>query len=233
VAIDDNCRLNYPINCLINGSVYAKILPYQPSRQIRFLGPEYILLREDFLKEKPNKLSSEIKNILITFGGDDVRHLTLPLLKRLHLNFPKIIKTVILGSGFDNKNEIIRQQNEYIKIIDNPSISTLIKKMKQADCAISAGGQTLNELAFLGIPTIAIKVADNQHNNVSYWSAKGYTINAGNYNNENLFDIVIKAIKKLSSLSERKKRQLMGLKLCDGQGSNRVARQLLQILENT
>lgn len=39
--------------------------------------------------------------------------------------------------------------------------------MLESDVAISAGGQTLYELASVGLPTIAIQVVDNQSEDIS------------------------------------------------------------------
>ena len=55
------------------------------------------------------------------------------------------------------------------------------------DLAISASGQTLYELACIGVPTIAIGIIDNQKNNIKNWINQGFIEYAGCWNDESYF----------------------------------------------
>ena len=46
--------------------------------------------------------------------------------------------------------------------------------MTTADVAISGGGQTIHELACIGVPTLAICMASSQKNNVYAWAQTGF-----------------------------------------------------------
>ena len=60
--------------------------------------------------------------------------------------------------------------------------------MGQVDLAVSAAGQTLYELAQMGVPTIAIQVADNQKDNIEGWLKAGFIHFAGEWDDAKLVE---------------------------------------------
>jgi UDP-2,4-diacetamido-2,4,6-trideoxy-beta-L-altropyranose hydrolase len=71
--------------------------------------------------------------------------------------------------------------------------------MLASDAAISAAGQTLSELAALGIPGVAIYIADYQLRNWKAWTKKGFIAAAARV------DAIMKGLKQLESSAVRRK----------------------------
>lgn len=164
--IDDNMRLEYPEGIVVNPSLYGDKLDYPIKNNVKYLlGKDYIILRKEFEELVQRKARDEIKNILITLGGTDIRNLTpklLKILKNINQNF-KI--NVIIGSSFQNIKEILEEKTKNISLLYNLTASDMKKEMEKADIVISACGQTIYELLAIGVSFIPIIVADNQLNN--------------------------------------------------------------------
>ena len=99
--------------------------------------------------------------------------------------------------------------------------------MLESDIAISACGQTLNELASVGVPTIGICIAENQLGNIKGWEQIGFLEYAG-WNKENSCIKKIKnLLKYLEDTKVRENKSKIGRKFIDGKGEKRIARYLL------
>lgn len=229
VYIDDNNRINYPKGIVLNGSVYAQELGYPSSEGIEYLlGNQYIPLRKEFWKIPLKKINKDIKNIMVTFGGDDLRNLTPKIIKTLN-EFTNLNSTIIIGKGFKNVALIKENINKRNKFVFNPDAKEMAHIMLESDIAISAAGQTLNELARIGTPTIAISVASNQVNHVNYWEKKGFIEYAGSWKDANLLDNILESINILKKEDLRQQKSEIGRNYFkDGIGSIKIVEYCLR-----
>lgn len=197
VYFDDFNRITYPKGIIINGALGAENLDYSNQSSKLLLGTKYTPLRKIFW-EKSNKIIKEnIESIMITFGGDDIRNLTPRVLSLLSNNFPNIIKNVIIGKSFTNIDEIKEIIDKNTNLYFNPNPSQLRDIMMESDIAISAGGQTLYELASVGTTTIVVSIAENQNNSIKAFMEKNFFIFVGNYNEESLMNKINTSIAKI------------------------------------
>jgi UDP-2,4-diacetamido-2,4,6-trideoxy-beta-L-altropyranose hydrolase len=234
VCIDDNNRVNYPSGIITNSALNAIKLPYPKSQNKTYLlGEKYLLLRDSFKKVASKKTTNELKAVLITLGGSDIRNLSNQVLSLLVKHYPNLKKIVIIGSGFRKKNvEKIKQwKDKNVKLIYSPDAPTMKKYMQDVPIGISASGQTINELSRIGLPTISIVVADNQKNNALGWSKKGFTVNAGDWDDPDLFINILNGMKKLATKKERDKRTKIGQSLVDGLGAERIVNLIIKKLK--
>lgn len=233
VYIDDTKRLNYPSGIVINGSIFAQDIDYPKSDSITYLlGIKYIPLRREFWQVHPKRINKNINSIMITFGGEDRRGLTPKITNLVKREYPRLIKNIIIGRGFKNIKEIERLKDEKTRLIYYPDANTMRKVMLQSDIAISAGGQTLYELARIGVPTIALVVSQNQLNNIRGWQKAGFIEYAGWWKDEGAYSRLSKAFRVIASYDERFKRKKIGIELVDGKGTERIANMLLKKYEN-
>jgi CMP-N-acetylneuraminic acid synthetase/spore coat polysaccharide biosynthesis predicted glycosyltransferase SpsG len=127
-----------------------------------YSGEKYICLRDEFMNASPKKFSSQVKEVLVLFGGTDPCNLTdkvYRLAKRSHDIYPEIKFTFITGLGYDvSKNHIVTLEDKNITVIHNTNY--ISQYMKNADLAFTSQGRTVYELAFLGVP--AIVMAQNE-----------------------------------------------------------------------
>ena len=232
--IDDDRRLEYPRGIVLNPTVGAENFTYPEGEGKEYLlGAKYIPLRKPFWDVPPKKVNQKVEKVLITFGGDDLRSLTPKVLKLLNDHFGELKKFVVIGGGF--KKETVEQikslKGQKTELIFNADAKLMKTLMLESDIAISAGGQTLYELARVGTPAVAVGVVDNQKYNLQNWQKLGFIEFAGYWNSPELESRILDGINKLLPYGERLKRLNLGRSLVDGQGARRVVSYLLEKLK--
>ena len=226
--IDDNNRLDYPKGIVINGTLDTSNINYQKRDNIKYLlGNDYIPLRKDFWDIPKIKIKDSIETILITMGGNDLRNLTPKILDLLNNYFPDINKKIIIADSFENVTEIEKLKNNHVELIYSPDSSEIINVMASSDLSISSSGQTLYELACLGVPTIAIGIIDNQKNNIKNWINQGFIEYVGCWNDEDLLENILDRIELLKDKNIRYDKRLLGVRAVNGKGSLKIVKSIL------
>jgi UDP-2,4-diacetamido-2,4,6-trideoxy-beta-L-altropyranose hydrolase len=163
------------------------------------LGPQYVLLRKEFYEVKKNLRvrDGNIKNILVFFGGSDVTNETMKALEAIELLDRKDIKVnVVVGASNNNKGSIesfcIKKENMQFYC----QVNNMAELMNEADLAIGAGGTTIWERCFLGLPAIVIAIAKNQIQICEDCKEKGYIEYLSVYEKVKAVDIC-QAIKRM------------------------------------
>lgn len=127
-------------------------------------GPTFALLRPEFRQARNATLASRegsIRRILIAPGMVDGSGLAPLALKALDA-FPDVNTEVVMGSASQSVTEVeelLKTRPNGNLTLDSIDMATL---MSQADLCIGAGGMTSWERCCLGLPTIAIRTAENQ-----------------------------------------------------------------------
>lgn len=230
VYIDDTLRINYPPGIIINNSLDPKKI--NQNNQFNLLGLKYCMLKKVFWDVPKKLVNKEIKCLMVTFGGSDMRNLTPKILQILNKNFPEIKKKVIIGKGFQNISEIENEQNINCNLIYFPTATKMKDIMLLSDIAITAGGQTIYELASIGVPSIIISDANNQINSVKNCEELGIIYYAGWWEDNNIHNNVIQMVLKLKNLILRKKMIKSGKKYIKPDGSRKIVNFLLKTLLN-
>jgi UDP-2,4-diacetamido-2,4,6-trideoxy-beta-L-altropyranose hydrolase len=215
MVIDDLANRKHVCDFLLDQNLY---LNYQeryknlvPPECKQLLGPNYVLLREEFIEASRQKRirNGEIHNILVFFGGTDPTNETVKALDALALLDNNIKVNVVVGSSNKRKDEIQEYCDRYSNFFFHCQVSNMAELMNEADLAIGAGGTTTWERCYLGLPSITIIVADNQIELTDAVSQFGATINLGfshEVTSDQIFEVVkdlIKHPKKVQLLSER------------------------------
>ncbi|UOE55167.1 UDP-2,4-diacetamido-2,4,6-trideoxy-beta-L-altropyranose hydrolase [Cytobacillus oceanisediminis] len=169
MVIDDLANRPHDCDILLDQNYYPNLnVRYKglvPDSCIQLLGPNYVLLRDEFLFIDQSKIKRDgnIENVLIFFGGTDPTEETLKTIKAIQERAYSAIKfNVVVGLNNPRKDLI----SELCETMENVSYFCQVKNMAElmmnADLAIGAGGTTSWERCFLGLPAITIVVADNQ-----------------------------------------------------------------------
>lgn len=227
VSIDDSAKFASPAHLIINGSVHAKSLSYTsiyPETEL-LLGPEFSMLREEFFDIELKQSTDVVTQVLVTMGGADGSNLTPIIIKLLDGISGDFHVTVVVGPFFRNVSNVYEsaeQSSRNVHLIREPV--NLKDLMTKADIAISAGGQTLYELAVTGTPAIAIRVADNQIAQMAEFGRVGTIIPLVFTDlpqlNSDLYDVVNQM---LLSKDNRLLMSKSGQDLIDGKGTLRCA----------
>ncbi len=234
VAIDDTCSVPSPCHLVVNGGAQASALPYRSSSgDTRFLlGPEYVLLREEFWSVPAREVADPVRNILVMMGGADGRNLTPLVLRLLEPLAGTFGVTAVVGPFSKNHAEIdavVAQCRRSVSLVHAPC--SVLDLMLQADLAVSAGGQTLYELAAAGTPTLAIEVAENQADNVHSLAQRGVVSPILFESIEQLRADLLDAVTRLLAASdELMQMSRAGTRLVDGLGAKRTAKVLAEML---
>ena len=229
VYMDDNKRLDYPKGIVVNGGILAEELGYpEKDGLIYLLGSRFSISRKTFWSDFRKEIKERIETIMFTFGGDDSRNMTPKMMKFLIENYQEVAKKVMIGRGFNNQNieEIERLKDYKTELVFYPDAEKLKHVMAESDIAISAGGQTLYELARVGVPAIVIAVAENQLNNINGWQKIGCIEYAGWYNDKDLFGRIGDILKDLN-YKKRKAFSAIGRKIIEGKGEKRVVERVI------
>jgi spore coat polysaccharide biosynthesis predicted glycosyltransferase SpsG len=97
--------------------------------------------------------------------------------------------------------------------------------------AVTAGGGTLYEIAFLGIPGIVLCQCGHQQENASRFQALGTVINLGDAHKVSRRRIADTLAGLLSDKAKRKEMSRKGKNLIDGGGRRRVTRMIMELTE--
>lgn len=141
---------------------------------IQLLGPDYVLLRDEFLFIDTQKIKRDgnVKNILVFFGGTDPTGETLKTLQAIQqLNRIDIEFNVVVGALNPQKKELEQVCGQMSNVRVHGQVNNMAELMVKADLAVGAGGTASWERCYLGLPSILIIVADNQ-NEVTHAVAK-------------------------------------------------------------
>lgn len=233
-VIDDLANRVHDCDILLD-QTYG-IEPYRydgliPTQCHVFSGAKFALLREEFMQLRNKSIidrqnRNEVKNLLISFGGGDQQNISLMTLEAIEMLAPdfKFKVHLVIGSLNPNKEELCEfiktSQHECELYINTNAMSDL---MAQADLSIGAGGTTTWERCCLGLPTIAIRIADNQQDTISNLHNAGALIDAGKSTHLS----VITLSQTIRSLTEDKSRLLKmqnaAIDICDGRGVKEIA----------
>jgi len=215
--IDDYNRISYPGGFVLNSVIGAEDIGYPANSKIRYLfGPKYHLLRREFWDVPEKVIYDNVEKILITFGGSDITNHTPGVLEILINNYPELEKHVIIGNGFSNIKEIETVADKKTVMIYHPDAGRMRQEMLDCDIAISGAGQTIAELARVGVPTYCIKVAENQKIIIENWKRTGFILDG------NIDDTI-------PGILERRNSSQRGRSIIDGLGVKRSVELLLNV----
>ncbi len=180
LMIDDNGEHGpYRDDIVLNQNAHAHVGLYaehRPSTRL-LLGTEYVLLRSEFLRAVPSSpvVPVAARRVLITMGGADAGNATLTVMEALaRLRGEGLECEAILGAANPHRASLeaaSRARRLPVRLLRDPA--DLAERMAHAEAAVSAGGATLWELCYLGVPTLAVALADNQRPVVAHLRAAG------------------------------------------------------------
>ena len=112
-----------------------------------------------------------------------------------------------------------------ICLLENANDQELAECMSQIDLAVAAGGHSLFELAFMGVPTVRVQIIENQAPAVA-WDEAGITWFAGIWDNPNLLEKICEGVEFFESHLCRQEKSIRGQSTVDGGGCNRLVQEM-------
>ncbi len=169
LVIDDLGNRRHDTDILLDQNTYFNMenryYGLVPEHCTLLLGPNYLLLRDEFIEAVSfgRRIREEVNNLFVFFGGTDPSGETVKTLQALkELDLSDVEIDVVVGAMNPRRVEIEHLCAELTNVTYHCQISHMAQLMMKADIAIGAGGATTWERCFLGLPTLAIVIADNQ-----------------------------------------------------------------------
>lgn len=221
----------YPAHVVLNQNLSADPALYRPrgpgTRLL--LGTDYAMLRRDFRETSPRPAPDAARSVLVTLGGADAGNVTATVLDGLAaLDRAGLDVTVVTGSANPHRDDLAERLDRapyagrlLHAVRDMPGL------MRRADVAVSAGGSTCWELAYLGVPSAVVVLTENQRAIAEALDRRSVAVNMGE------FDLltpsaVSRAVAGLVDNDARRRAMAArAVALVDGRGALRVADALL------
>lgn len=226
--IDDYQRIEYPKGIIINGTIDAENLFYGKAlRNELLLGVKYIPIRKEFWKVHKKKINTTVQEVLITFGGHDQREISFSVLDILLHEFKEMKYNVVLGGRkfLDAMKKYSNEKN--IEYFHSLTAQSMLDLMLKCDIALSAAGQTLYELARVGVPTVAIGVVQNQRNNIVGWLKNNFVLDMLWSDDSDLNEKIVSSFMRTAEKGHREMIIHSMPLIVDGKGALRIAEFLL------
>ncbi len=232
VCVDDTGEREMPVDLAVNGSAGAQHLVYRGLPWTEYLlGPDYILLRREFTgvpKRLPTAL--DIRRVLVLTGGGGTGTLSRQIAEVVAEVLPRAVVDVVTGPFADSQPE--GEPSDRMTWYRSPQ--DIRSLMLAADLAVSAGGQTLYELAAAATPTLGVRVTANQSLNLKGLSEAGCLRDIGSPEAPQFRTRLAGTLEELAG--DAKTREAMGnrgRRLVDGKGVERVAARIQSLLRET
>jgi UDP-2,4-diacetamido-2,4,6-trideoxy-beta-L-altropyranose hydrolase len=234
LTVDDYSHATeYPARWVLNQNVYATAEMYAKAnaKPKLLLGPEYALLRDEFLPWIGWKRSipGRARKILITLGGSDPENVSEKILRSFVLLEHKDLEAVLVVGGGNPHWESLRALVEHsvvpVRIVR--SVQDMPALMAWADVAIAGAGVTSYELCYMGLPSLLLIVAENQRQTAEGLSDLGMAVNAGTTSEFQPVRFAGQLLALIESCERREAMSHLAHGLADGLGSERVRAALL------
>jgi UDP-2,4-diacetamido-2,4,6-trideoxy-beta-L-altropyranose hydrolase len=228
LVIDDTNHLpRYSADILLNQNIGADALVYRCNPDaIMLRGTAFALLRREFWGRGgvPRKPTGIPRRILVTMGGADPENVTLSVLRALGADPPGDIEvTAVIGASNPHHESLLEAASAFrvpIRLVRN--VAEMPELMSWADVAVSAGGSTTWELAYMGVPAVLLVLAGNQRAIAEGLDEAGAGLNLGPAACASAPEIVACVGRILRHPAIRRRMSARGVALVDGTGPMRV-----------
>jgi len=231
LVIDDLADRKHDCDVLVDMTYGRDAADYQrlvPEFCSILTGADYALLRPQFLDARGQALerraaANSVQRILVSLGSTNIHNITGRVIDLLSGYRDQVFDVdVIIGSRAPHLDDVKRSIESSPHHIDlKTDVSDMAALMAGADLAIGAGGTTSWERCCLGLPSLAVVIADNQEKIAAELAAAGALLNLGWHESldEESFVNALKELcnapEKLASMSAK------AAAICDGRGADR------------
>jgi UDP-2,4-diacetamido-2,4,6-trideoxy-beta-L-altropyranose hydrolase len=199
------------------------------------LGPRYAMLRREFWPWRgwQREIPPVAHKVLVTLGGADPDNVTLRVVRALHrVQIPGLAAAVVVGGGnphWESLRSAVEHSGCEIRL--ERDVRDMSELMAWADVAISAGGSTCWELAFMGLPALVLVVADNQKGVADGLDALGVVRSLGRCIDVDEVDVARASKVLVTDSAQRGAMSEKGRQLVSGSGADEVVTSMNRLTE--
>ena len=231
VCIDDMHSSEFDCDLIINHGPNILVEDYNGSSCTKFaLGHKYLLLRKPFQDAiLSNREFTGTNNLLIVFGGSDIRGLTSKLLQEgIYNHFEKT--NIVLGSASHKNEDLIPFHNiPNIEFNHNIDADELVELIKKSDISICTPSGVSYEMATVGLGLVLCKVIDNQEFFFDFFIENELAIGYSVLEDSNISNLV-EMVLELKRSPETIKKQIRNQKSVFSHNSTKLFQKLFREL---
>lgn len=192
-------------------------------------GVQYKVLRPQFARQGAHEIRPRVERVLITTGGYDKSNISLTALRALQCHRQRLEIRVLLGPAYQQHHDLgylIRNHRHRVEAFEY--VEEMAEQLRWADLVISAGGDTLYEIAACGAPALVLCHVPHQLETAEAFAAHGVAVNLGlaEHVDERLLMEEIERID--ADPTQRQALSKAGQDLVDGHGVVRVAEEIVR-----
>lgn len=197
------------------------------------LGPRYALVRQEFLEFQGHlaDVPEKARRVLITFGGADPHNVTLQVAQALNsLDDLQLDLTVVVGASNPHRASLraaVDGSAHVARLLVD--VRNMPELMSHADLAITAGGGTCDELAFMKVPMFLVIMAKNHERTVEAYGEAKAAYAAGWFDSLGRRDLAASLRRVVSDQELRNNLRDNASRMVDGLGAQRVVQAMLEI----
>ncbi len=140
-----------------------------------YAGEKYYIPSKTFMFYEPIAIKKRVEKVFISFGGADPQNYSDRLLEMIcKSEYSKYKFIVVLGRAKNNVESLLKY-NDYPNIEVLFDVSNMPELMTDCDVGITSRGRTGYELAFLGIPSIAMAQNHREEKHGFVCNENGFT----------------------------------------------------------
>ena len=227
--IDDYGHADYyPADIVLNQNIHADEDLYRnrASYTKLLLGTRYVLLRREFLRWQGyrREIPEIARKMLVTMGGSDPQNVTLKVLQALkNIDIDGFKAVCVVGGSnphYDALKDFVETANLPVRI--ERDVKDMSQLMAWADVAITAGGTTCWELAFMGVPFVGLSRAKQEAILLQETTRIGMSLNMGEHQNLEPCDISEVLMRLIKDKRQRSTTISIGCLNIDGLGFQRL-----------
>lgn len=186
LTIDDAPKRHYACDLLLDPNLSkagaGRWLLHLSSHTKLYSGAKFLLLREEFLSHPKRRirleLGGDLTRVLVSMGGSDPPGASLQVVQALMAAELLKLEVLVIGGAYNARAKQLKGLVEKrvklagkVNTVYMESTNTMAAHMKEADLAIGAGGTTIWERAYMGLPSLVVSLADNQNDAVRHFHA--------------------------------------------------------------
>ena len=236
LVIDDLAAREHVCEVLLDTAVGRVAAHYQglvaPGTEL-LLGPAYALIREEFHVAAAQasttiaqRSAAPVRRVLLAFGMTDLGGITDRVAGLLLALAPALRFEAIVGPNGEGRAALEARARAEPRLTVHVAPPNVALIMARTDLAVGAGGQTTFERCCLGLPSIALSIADNQKGALRALARRGALlhVNAMPRLDETA---LAQAFTDLAASPDRRRAMAEAAGgICDGGGVARIVRHL-------
>lgn len=226
LVVDDLASRPYDCDLLLDQTLgrtpsdYESCVP--PATRV-LAGSNYALLRPEFEVERPAALERRkgvagVSRILVSMGTTDIGGWSARIIDEVLEEAPDCRVDVVLGAEAPSLSHVQQLAERDCRINLHVDTAEMPRLMREADLAIGAAGTTSWERCCMGLPAIALPLADNQR------PSAAALVDAGAAISVERVEGIVPAVRELLHHPERLSlMSAAAFPITDGRGAERVA----------